>query len=82
MYPLVYVVNKIFVITHLRNVLYVIIVCKYVQTLNITFSAHFFRKRQPAGYFAGSKYRPFLIMAAQQDNFFPKHDILCVNTFP
>ena len=84
MYPLVYIVNKIFVITHLRNVLYVIIVCKYVQTLNITFSAHFFRKRQPAGYFAGSKHRPFLIMAAQQDNFFlkPMHDILCVNTFP
>ena len=42
MYPLVYVVNKIFVITHLRNVLYVIIVCKYVQTLNITFSDIFF----------------------------------------
>ena len=55
-YPLVYVGNKIIVITHLRNVLYVIIVglCKYVQTLNITFSAHFFRKRQPVGYFAGS----------------------------
>ena len=80
MYPLVNVVNEIFLITHFQKC---ITGTQYVRTPNIAFSAQFSRKRQPAGYFAGSKYWPFFIMAAQQDNFFlkPMHDILCVNTF-
>ena len=66
MYSLVDVVNKIF-ITHFQKC----IVCtKYVRTPKITFSAQIFSKRQPAGYFDRSKYRPFSIMAAQQDNIF------------
>ena len=67
MYSLVDVVNKIFGITHFQKG----IVCtKCVRTPNITFSAQIFSKRQPAGYFVRSKYRPFSIMAAQQDNNF------------
>ena len=68
-YPLVDVVNKICIITHFQKC----IVCTmYVRTPNITFSAQFSRKRLTAGCFAGSKYRPFWIMAAQQDNTFLK----------